>query len=260
MSYRRRLVLTWQLALREIEARYRGSILGMAWSLINPLLTLAVFTFVFGVVFQARWSPNQASTFDFAIMTFAGLMVFNIFAEVVGKSPGLVTSQPNLVKKVIFPLAILPLITLIAALFHAAIALSLLLILQGFFGSGLHLSALALPLVLAPLLLFTAGASWFLAALGVYLRDIGQIIGPLVTMLMFLSPIFYPIAALPGWIRPIAIANPLAVSIEQTRDALINGRLPEPGMWALAMATGLVSAGLGFLFFRKTRKGFADVL
>lgn len=260
MNYQRRIILTGQLARREIEARYRGSALGMVWSLVNPLMTLAVFTFVFGVVFQARWSQSHTSTLDFAIMTFAGLMVFNIFAEVASKSPGLVTGQPNLVKKVVFPLAILPVITLIAALFHAAIALALLLLLQGFLGGGLHMSAITLPLVLAPLLLFTAGASWFLAALGVYLRDISQVIGPFVTMLMFLSPIFYPIGALPDWIRPVALANPLAVSIEQTRDALIAGRYPDPGVWGVAMATGIACAALGFLFFRKTRKGFADVL
>ena len=260
MEYRRRLVLAWQLAIREIEARYRGSLLGMAWSLINPLMMLAVFTFVFGLVFQARWSHAQTSTFDFAIMTFAGLMVFNIFAEVVTRSPTLVTGQPNLVTKVVFPLAVLPVIALIAALFHAAIALSVLLVLQGLFGSGLHASAVVVPLVLAPVVVFTAGISWFLAALGVYVRDAGQAVGPMVTMLMFLSPIFYPTAALPPSIRHLALMSPLAVGIEQTRDALISGKFPNMGAWAVAMMIALVCAFTGFVFFRKTRKGFADVL
>ena len=260
MDYQRRLLLTWQMARREVEARYRGSSLGLFWSLANPLMMLAVFTFVFAVVFQARWGQDTTSTFGFAIITFAGLIVFNLFGEVVLKSPTLITLQPNLVKKVVFPLAILPIVALFAALFHAAVALVLLLVVQTFFGSGFHATALLVPLFLMPLVLFTLGISWFLSALGVYVRDIGQIVSPLMTMLMFLSPIFYPVSALPEWIRPMAAVNPLAMTIEQVRDALILGRGPDVGAWVLAACCSVVIAAAGFAFFRKTRKGFADVL
>lgn len=260
MDHRRRILLIWQLARREVEARYRGSSLGILWSIANPLMMLAVFTFVFSVVFQARWGQENASIFGFAIVTFAGLIIFNLFAEVINKSATLVTSQPNLVKKVVFPLAILPLVATASALFHTAVAMVLLLLIQSVFGSGFHLTALLAPVLLAPLLLFTLGIAWFLSALGVYVRDVGQIVAPLTTMLMFLSPIFYPVGALPDWIRPFAAVNPLAMTIEQVRGAMIFGNLPDAGTWALATASGLLAAALGFLFFRKTRRGFADVL
>jgi lipopolysaccharide transport system permease protein len=243
-----------------VEARYRGSSLGLFWSLANPLIMLAVFTFVFAVVFQARWGQENASTFSFAIITFAGLCTFNLFSEVVLKSPTLITLQPNLVKKVVFPLAILPLVALFAALFHAAVALALLLAVQSLFGSGFHATALLVPLLFVPLILFTLGVSWFLSALGVYVRDIGQVVSPLNTMLMFLTPIFYPVSALPEWIRPMATVNPLAMTIEQVRNALILGHGPDMAAWTIAALCGALVAIGGFAFFRKTRKGFADVL
>lgn len=249
-----------QLARREVEARYRGSSLGLLWSLVNPLAMLAVFTFVFSVVFQARWGQESTSTFAFAIVTFAGLVVFNFFVDVVSKSPTLVTSQPNLVKKVIFPLAILTPVVAAAALFHAAVALALLLAVQGLFGTGLHPSVLLVPLLFMPLVVFSLGLSWFLAALGVYMRDIGQIVAPFTTMLMFLSPIFYPVSALPEWARAMAAVNPIAVTIEQVRNALIFGLWPDGATWLSALTTGVAVALLGFAFFRKTRRGFADVL
>jgi lipopolysaccharide transport system permease protein len=260
VDHRRRLLLVWQLARREVEARYRGSSLGLLWSIANPLMMLAVFTFVFAVVFQARWGQENASTLSFAIITFAGLIIFNLFSEVALKSPTLITSQPNLVKKVVFPLAILPLVVLTAALFHAAIALTLLLVVQAIFNSGFHTPALTAPLLLLPLMVFSLGLSWFLAALGVYLRDIGQIVSPLITMLMFLSPIFYPIEALPDWMRPMATLNPLAMTIEQVRGVLIFGKLPDMSAWALSLALAGVFAAGGFAFFRRVRNGFADVL
>jgi lipopolysaccharide transport system permease protein len=253
--------LTWQLTTRQIEQRYRGSVLGVLWSFLTPLFMLAVFTFVFAVVFQARWGTGQAtSTLEFAIILFAGLTTFNLFAEVVGAAPGLIVGQPNLVKKVVFPLEILPAVALAAALFQAGIAFIVLMALQIGFGSGLHLSALLVPILILPLCLFTLGLAWFLAALGVYVRDVNQIIPPIVTALMFLTPIFYPISNLPVGIRPYAASNPLAFSVEEVRNAVVFGQLPDPVTWLVGCAGGLAVAALGYLFFQKTRKGFADVL
>jgi lipopolysaccharide transport system permease protein len=249
-----------QLTWREIESRYRGSLLGIVWSFATPLFMLVVFTFVFAVVFKARWGQEQASTTQFALIIFAGLTTFNLFAEMVSRAPTLITAQPNLVKKVVFPLHILPVVALGSALFQAAVAAIILVVFQLVLGSGLHAAALLLPLLVLPLCLFTLGIAWFLAALGVYVRDISQVMPPLVTALMFLSPIFYPSSNLPEWIRPFAANNPLAFSIETVREAVIFGHLPNALLLALGMAGGLIVAALGYVFFEKTRKGFADVL
>jgi lipopolysaccharide transport system permease protein len=253
--------LTLQLIKRQLEQRYRGSVLGVLWSFLTPLAMLAVFTFVFAVVLQARWAGSTASsTLEFAIILFAGLITFNLFAEVVQPAPGLIVSQPNLVKKVVFPLEILPVVAVGAALVQAGIAYSLLMALQIGFGSGFHPAALLAPILVIPLVLFTLGLSWFLAALGVYVRDVGQIIPPLVTALMFLTPVFYPATTLPEWIRPILAYNPLAFSVEGVRDAVVFGRFPDIVTWLLGLAGGLCVAALGYAFFQKTRKGFSDVL
>lgn len=250
-----------QLIVREIEARYRGSVLGLLWAVLTPLFMLGVFTFVFAVVFRARW-PGQEETSlrDFALILFAGLTTFNLFGEVFGRSPALVTAQPNLVKKVLFPLHLLPVVAVGSALFQTAVSFCVLIAFQVAMGSGFHLAILLVPALILPLALFTLGVAWFMAALGVFVRDVGQVTAPLSTALMFLSPVFYPAAALPEWIRPFATFSPIAFSIETVREAVIFGRLPNATSFALATAAGVVVAALGFAFFQKTRKGFADVL
>ncbi|RDJ25406.1 ABC transporter permease [Bosea caraganae] len=254
------LSLISQLTVREVASRYRGSMLGLIWSLATPLFMLAVFTFFFAVVFQSRWGQGQTSPTEFGLIVFAGLTPFNLFAEMVSRAPNLVTAQPNLVKKVVFPLAVLPIVAMGSALFQAAIAIVVLLVFQITLGSGFHTVVLLLPLLVLPLCLFTLGVTWFLAALGVYVRDVSQLMPSIVTALMFLSPIFYPSSNLPEWIRPFAANNPLAFSIETVREAVIFGRLPNLVMWLLGIVGGLIVAALGYAFFQKTRKGFADVL
>lgn len=248
------------LTRREIEVRYRGSLLGVLWSFLNPLFMMAVFTFVFAIVLRARWGQGDGNTVEFALIIFAGLTTFNLFAEVASRAPSLVTSQPNLVKKVVFPLQILPVVALGGALFQAGIAAVILFAFQIAVGSGFHAASLLLPLLVLPLCLFTLGIAWFLAAFGVYVRDVGQIMPPIITALMFLSPIFYPSSSLPEWLRPFAGRNPLAYSVETVRDALIFGKFPDPALWLIGLAGGLIVAALGYAFFQKTRKGFADVL
>lgn len=253
--------LARELTTREITQRYRGSILGILWSLLTPLCMLAVFTFVFAVVFRARWGASgETSIHQFAIIIFSGLTTFNLCAEVIGRAPTLITSQPNLVKKVVFPLEILPVVALGSALFQVAVALILLVAFQISVGTGFHWSVLTVPALILPLCLFTLGFAWVLAALGVYVRDINQIIPPILTAILFLSPIFYPSSALPDWIRPTVAYSPIAYSVEAVRDALIFGQMPGFLLWLLGLAGGFVVAVLGFAFFQKTRKGFADVL
>jgi lipopolysaccharide transport system permease protein len=245
---------------RDVLGRYRGSIMGLAWSFFNPLLMLAVYTFVFSVVFKARWNPESESRTEFALVLFAGLLVFNVFSECLNRSPGLILSNVNYVKKVVFPLEILPWVALGSALFHMLVSLAVWLL---FYLVVLGLPPLTLilfPLVLAPLVLLTMGLSWFLASLGVYLRDIAQVIGVVTTTLLFLSPIFYPLSALPEDYRLPLQLNPVALAIEQTRNVLIFGMPPQWGVFALYLAATALVALLGFAWFQKTRRGFADVL
>ena len=245
---------------REVAGRYRGSFVGMAWSFFNPLLMLAIYTFVFSEVFKARWSAGSESKSEFALLLFAGMIVFNLFAECLNRAPALILANPNYVKKVVFPLEILPWVTVGAALFHALVSLSVwLLAYMSFFGAP-QAAALYLPLVLAPLLLFTIGLCWALASLGVFLRDVAQFIGILTTAMMFLSPIFYPASALPENYRFLLYLNPLTAVIEQTRALLYWGRTPDFALLAAYTAAAVVIAWLGFAWFQKTRKGFADVL
>jgi lipopolysaccharide transport system permease protein len=206
---------------REVAKRYRGSILGIFWSLITPLSMLAVYTFVFGTVFRTRgWTAQSEalSTPSFALILFSGLIPFTLFSEVVGKAPGLVVGNRNYVKKVVFPIEILPMITMGSALVQLAVSFAVLLAFLLVSNGGLPLTAVLLPLVLAPFLVLTVGVAWVLAALGVYLRDISQILPPILSATMFLSAIFYPLSALPRNAQLVLLwGNPLVFPIEQVR-------------------------------------------
>jgi lipopolysaccharide transport system permease protein len=248
------------LITREVVGRYRGSFFGILWSFFNPVLMLAVYTFVFSVVFKARWSGGSDSKTEFALILFAGLIVFNIFAECINRAPGLIVSNANYVKKVVFPLEILPWVVLGSALFHGLISLGVWIIAYLIFFGVPHISALLLPFIILPLLLLIMGLSWGLAALGVYLRDVAQFIGILTTVLMFLSPIFYPVSALPEQYRQLLMINPLTPVIEQARDVLYWGGVPNMTALSVSLLAAFIVMWLGFAWFQKTRKGFADVL
>jgi lipopolysaccharide transport system permease protein len=248
------------LTKREVVGRYRGSFMGILWSFFNPVFMLAVYTFVFSVVFNARWSGGSSSKTEFALILFAGMIVFNLFSECVNRAPGLILSNVNYVKKVVFPLEILPFVALGAAAFHLLISVAVWLIFYVIFFGVPYPTLLLLPLVLLPLALFTLGLSWMLSSLGVYLRDVGQIVGVITTALMFLSPIFYPVTALPEEYQTLLHLNPLTPIIEQTRQALVWGNVPDIKFWSLTLIASAAIAWLGFAWFQKTRKGFADVL
>ena len=257
----RHRALVFALAKREVVGRYRGSVLGLAWSFFNPLLMLAVYTFIFSVVFKARWGlPGQESGADFALILFVGLILHGVFAECVNRAPGLILGNVSYVKKIVFPLEILPWVALGSALFHAAISFAVLLLAQLFLQQQLPWTVILLPLVLLPLVLGTLGMAWFLSALGVYIRDIAQLTGLLTTALLFVSAVFFPVSALPPsyqfWVR----LNPLAYVIEQGREVLVFGRSPDMAGLALTTLAGGLLAWAGFGWFQKTRRGFADVL
>lgn len=245
---------------REVIGRYRGSVMGLAWSFFNPILMLAVYTFVFSEIFKSRWVGVDTGKGGFAILLFVGMIVHGLFAECANRAPSLVMNNSNYVKKVVFPLEILPVITLGSALFHGCISLVVLLIAQYLITDTLYWTALLFPLVLIPLILATLGLSWLLASLGVYLRDVGHVITVLTTVLLFLSPVLYPVAALPEAYQPWLKLNPLTYIIEESRRVLLFGNLPDWGSLATAIVIGFVIASIGFWFFQKTRKGFADVI
>lgn len=248
------------LVRREIAARYRGSVFGMLWSLLTPILMLMIYTFVFSVVFKARWNAGSDSKTEFALMLFAGLMVFSLLSECINRAPGLVIGNTNYVKKVIFPLEILPVVALGSAAFNLAINLLVWLLAHLVFFGTLHASLVFLPIVLLPLVLMTLGGSWLLAALGVFLRDSGQVVSVLMSILLFVSPIFYPVAALPEAYRGYLQLNPLTGVVEQTRAVLFLGQTPDFVQLGFSLTGAAIFCWLGFALFQKTRKGFADVL
>lgn len=252
-----------QMTWRDVLGRYRGSLLGLAWSFFNPLLMLGVYTFVFSGVFKARWAGNEnadAPHAQFALILFVGMVVNSLFADVLNRAPGLVLGNANYVKKVVFPLEILPVIATGAAVFHAAISILVLLLALLLVNGSLPWTAVCTPLVIAPLIVMALGAAWFLASLGVFVRDVGQTIGILTSIMMFLAPVFYPISALPEPLRPWIMLNPITFVVEQLREVLVWGRLPDWWGWLVYSGVSMVVGWAGFFWFQKTRKGFADVL
>lgn len=248
------------LVVREVVGRYRGSVLGLLWSFLNPLLMLAIYTFVFGVIFAASWSGGTGATSEFALILFAGLLMFNFFSNCFTRAPTLILGHPNYVKKVVFPLEILPWVALGSALFHLLISLVVWIMAYVVFFGWPHMTIVFLPLVLIPFAFFTLGVTWFFASIGVYLRDVAHVTGILTTILLFLSAVFYPVESLPEAIRPYTFLNPLIPPIGMARGILFFGASPPWGVLILYSLGALLVAWLGFAWFQVTRRGFADVL
>ena len=259
-SIYRNQALIFSLTTREVLGRYRGSVLGILWSFFNPIFMLVVYTFFFSFVFKARWGEGSDSKIEFALILFAGLIIFNLFSECIARAPNIILSNANYVKKVIFPLEILPIVNLAAACFHLLISFSVWLIFCLLFFGIPSITVLLFPVILLPMLLLVLGLSWFLASLGVYLRDVSQLTNLLITALMFLSPIFFPLSALPVEIQPYLMLNPLTQEIEMMRGILIWGKAPQWSSYFIYLLFTVFVAWLGFAWFQKTRKGFADVI
>lgn len=261
LSFGRNRNLIAQITKREILGRYKGSFMGLGWSFFNPILMLAVYTFVFSVVLNARWGlENPATKTEFAITLFIGLIVHSLFAEVINRAPNLILNNINYVKKVIFPLEILPITTMGVALFHGVISIGVLL--GSFFlvNGSIHITSLLIPLIFLPFILLTLGIAWLLASLGVYLRDIGQSIGIITTVMLFMAPVFYPTSTLPEQYQVYLLINPLTFIIEQSREVLIYGQLPNWNGLAIYSVISFLIAWMGYWWFQKTRKGFSDVI
>jgi len=230
------------------------------WSFINPVLMMVIYTFIFSVVFKSRWGGDVGSKGEFALALFAGLIFFGLFSECLNRAPYLITSNVNYVKKVVFPIEILPLVALGTALFQAAISFGVWLIFYLFIVGIPHLQIFWLPIVFAPFLMMVMGFSWFLAALGVYLKDVAQVVGVLTMVLMYLSPIFYPISMLPEVYHPFMQLSPLSYVVEQARDCIMWGKNIEWFQWSIYTLISFIVMMLGYGWFKFTRKGFADVI
>ncbi|GIK40771.1 MAG: transport permease protein [Chloroflexota bacterium] len=251
-----------QFIKREVRGRYQGSFLGVLWSFITPLLMLTVYTFVFSIIFKARWGNNlsDSSQTGFALTLFTGLIAFGVFSECINRAPGLIISSPNYVKKVVFPLEILPVSVLGSALVNSLFSLAILLAANLIFHGVMHWTIIFLPLMYLPLALLCLGLGWFLASLGVFVRDIGQFIGVAVQVLFFMTPIFYPISAIPEHLRFILYLNPLTFIVNHFRRVILWGQLPDWGEFAvITILTGVVCM-LGYIWFMKSKKTFADVV
>ena len=254
-------LLVLQMIRREVSGRYNGSAIGILWAIINPLFMLVVYAFVFSVVFKARWGVDlNESRAQFALVLFSGLIVHTLVAECLMRAPKIIIDNSNYVKRVVFPLEILPIVLVGSALFHAAMSFIVLLFGMIFLNGSVPGTAILLPIVLMPLLIGALGISWFLASLGVYVRDTQQLVGMGVTALLFLTPIFYPISAVPENMRHWLYINPLTVFVEYTRDVMVWGKVPSWNGLAVNYVIAMVVAGLGYWWFNKTRKGFADVI
>jgi lipopolysaccharide transport system permease protein len=250
-----------QLTWREVTGRYRSSVLGFAWAFVTPLVTLALYTFVFGVVFKARWPGSRTDNLaEFGLVLFAGLTAFSLFSECANRAPALITSSPNYVKKVVFPLEILPVSVLGSALFHTGISVIILLVAHQIISGVPAWTAVLLPLVLLPLACLALGTSWFLASLGVFFRDIGHTVALGIQVLFFLTPIFYPREALPEHLRPMLDLNPLSPIVENVRRLVVHGELPDWPSLGFSVMVGVVVLCLGHAWFAKTQRAFADVV
>lgn len=252
--------LLWALSKREIAARFKGSYGGLSWYVIQNLLLLALYSFIFGSLFKSRWAQGGHIPGNYTIALFTGLILFNIFAECITRAPTLILSNANYVKKVVFPLEILPAIQLITAMFNAFIAVLVLVAMAFFLKAPMFWQGLWLPVIVLPLLILILGLSWFLSALGTYVRDVNQVVTLLISAIMFLSPLFYQISSLPEKVRPLIRLNPLTIPMEEARGALMFGETPNFGLLANYLCISIIVAALGFMFFQKARRGFPDVL
>lgn len=260
VSLARHARLVWELCKRDVSGRYRGSMGGMFWAFLNPLLMLAIYAFVFGYIFKSRWTAVESGNVNFAIILFIGLIISNFFSECLNRAPVLITANPNYVKKVIFPLETLSWVTVGTGLFHALISTVVLVVALVATGTAVSPAAALFPLLLLVFLPMVAGVTWLFSALGVYFRDTQQIMQVLTTSLVFLAPIFYPRSSLPEQYRWVLSLNPLTFIVESARGLILWGRLPDAIAALTYLAASLLVGWFGWLAFNATRKGFADVI
>ncbi|MEK9743928.1 MAG: ABC transporter permease, partial [Gammaproteobacteria bacterium] len=259
-SLRQHRFVIGQLSKRAVKSRYRGTLLGVLWSLITPMVMLTIYTFVFGMVFDVRWTEKGASNPEFAAIIFSGMIVHSIFAECLQLAPTLITSNPQYVKKIVFPLEALPWVTLSTAFFQGLFSAAILIAYLLFLGGGVSPYIVLVPIPFLALVPFCLGVGWLASSAAVYVKDIGQVTGLTSTILFFLAPILYPKSALPDVFQYLIYLNPITVVIEESRKVLLWGEMLNWTALGIYFVFGLAFAWVSLVWFQKTRRGFADVL
>lgn len=261
LGFHRNKNLIYQMTKREISARYRGSFMGMTWSIINPLLLLMIYSFVFTYVFSARWGEvvNDVQA-NYSLILFVGLIIHGLIAEVLNRSPTQIIRNANYVKKVVFPLEVLAIVEVLAALFHYFISFGVFLIILLVNSGEVKPTIVLMPITALSIVPMTIAGSWALSSLGTYLRDMNQVVGLVITSLLFLSPVFYPLSGLPQELQKFVLLNPITIPIEETRKVVLYGQYPDWQKISLFWLVSVVSLWLGYCIFQKGRKGFSDVL
>lgn len=252
--------LIGQLIKKDIEQRYKGSVLGILWSFIVPILMLVIYTYVFSEIFQAKWDINTTNKFEFALVLFCGLSSFNMISEVMNRSTNIIASNINYVKKVIFPLEILPVILTFSALFNCVISFLILIISNIILRHNISITLIQILLAFLPLIILCIGVSYFISAISVYLKDIGNAIGIIVTILMYLSPVFFPLTSVPDSFRVACEINPLTYIIENFRNVILYGTNLNLVFYLKSLVFSILSLLLGYFIFSRVKEGFADVL
>lgn len=249
-----------QLWKRDFAMRYKNGVLGIAWALLNPLLMLALYSFVFVFVFKMRWGAGPDTKGNFVILLFTGLVVHGFFSEFVTRAPLLVTSNVSYVKKVVFPLELLPLLPLLSAVVNFVVGIGLVVLLLFYLQGSVPATIFFLPIVIGPYIVMVLGISYFFAATGVFVRDLSYVVGLLSTITMFASPVLFPIENVPEPYRTYLYANPLTLIVEQLREVAILGNMPDWQSLFVYFIAAFIVFFLGFSWFHATRRGFADVL
>lgn len=251
--------LLQELAKREFSTKYKGTIVGSLWAVLQPLLTLSVYTLTFGLILQGRGS-QATGTADYALWLFAGLIIFNAFSEIANKSVLLVVSNPNFVKKIVFPLEILPVVSAIVALSNMLIGLFVWLVIFFVCNGFVNPSVIYSVVVVFSLIPLFLGVSWVLAALAVFARDVIQLVAMLAQALLFLSPVFYSVDQAPGWLKGGLLLNPLAVPIEQLRIVLLDGDAPNFSVLLTYFLVVSAFSVAAYKFFSRAKSHFGDMV
>ncbi len=252
--------LIWELTKRDFIGRYKGSMLGIMWSLFNPLIMLAIYTFLTSVAFKAKWGIGEENKFSFAIFLFTGMIIHSFFAECLNRAPSLIVSNVSYVKKVVFPLEILSWMVFLSASLHFVVSFFVLILFCFLAGTKVHVEVLLIPIIILPLVLVILGLTWILASLGVFLRDLSQVMGMFTTVALFLAPVLYPIDVLPDSYQSILAWNPITLPIVQLRELMFFGNSIQWTEWVISLVFGALICQSGYWWFQKSRRGFADVL
>jgi lipopolysaccharide transport system permease protein len=255
-----RKYLFWQLVNKDIRIRYQGSVLGMLWSVLLPLLMLIIYTFVFSEIFKAKWNIDTGNKFEFAMVLFCGLCIYNMFSDVLNRSTSLIEINQNYVKKVVFPIEFMPVVITFSALFNCVISIGVLIAANYILTRHVYLMALFTPLILLPHIIFCIGIAFFMSAISVYLKDMASLASIIAMIGMYISPVFFPLSAVPGKFRFVCMLNPMTYSIENMRNILLYGTMPNLKYFCVTLVASFVIYLVGQWIFMRAKSGFADLL